>query len=413
MKKKERFKLVIVLGLLSALGPFSIDMYLPGFPAIAQNLNTTVDYVSYSLSSFLIGVCTGQFIWGPLLDRFGRKPPLYAGLAIYILASLGCALSSSITMLIGFRFLQALGGCAGMIAPRAIVRDIFPVKESAKVFSLLILILGASPIIAPTVGSFMVTAFGWHSVFIVLAAVTAILLIVVIFLLPESKRPNPSFSLKPKPILLNFFLVIKTPQFYSYALAGAVASASLMAYISGSPLVFMEIFGLKEHQYSLIFAFIAVGLIGSSQLNNFLLKKYSNIQIIKTMLLTQTGIGVFLVAGTLSGLLGLNGTVILVFLFLSCQGFIGPNTGALSMAPFSKQAGSASALMGAMQTCFGAIVSAVVGWLSNGTALPMLSMMMGCALLSLILLTIGHKSIVYKSRGDVIQEQVYELIEKY
>src|SRR5215218_6410164 len=156
MDKRKRSLLIFILGLLCAIGPFSIDMYLPGFPTIALNLHTTVDYVAYSLSSFFIGICVGQLLCGPLLDRFGRKLPLCIGLVIYILASIGCSLSRSVELLIGFRFLQALGGCVGMVAPNAIVRDVFPVEENAKIFSLLILILGVSPILAPTVGSYIV-----------------------------------------------------------------------------------------------------------------------------------------------------------------------------------------------------------------------------------------------------------------
>lgn len=161
----NRFLLILILGLLSAIGPFSIDTYLSGFPTIAADLHVTVDAVSYSLSSFFIGISLGQLIYGPLLDRFGRKKPLMIGLVIYVVASLGCAIAHTIEMLIIFRFLQALGGCVGMVAPRAVVRDIFPVSESAKIFSTLILILGVSPIIAPTIGSYMIVSLGWQSVF--------------------------------------------------------------------------------------------------------------------------------------------------------------------------------------------------------------------------------------------------------
>src|SRR3954463_7668735 len=188
MSKRERTILILILGLLAAVGPFSIDMYLPGFPAIAANLHTTVDMVAYSLSSFFIGICVGQMICGPLLDRFGRKVPLCIGLLLYILASVGCSLAKSVEVLIAFRFLQALGGCVGMVAPNAIVRDVFPVEENAKIFSLLILILGVSPILAPTVGSYVIAAFGWPVVFIILAVVTALILAMVIFWLPESKK---------------------------------------------------------------------------------------------------------------------------------------------------------------------------------------------------------------------------------
>ena len=162
---KNRSILILILGLLSAIGPFSIDTYLSGFPTIAKDLGVTVDEVAYSLSSFFIGISVGQLIYGPLLDRFGRKKPLMIGLSIYMVASLACATANSVEVLIVARFLQALGACVGMVAPRAIVRDIFPVEETAKIFSLLMLILGVSPIIAPSVGSYMITLMGWHSVF--------------------------------------------------------------------------------------------------------------------------------------------------------------------------------------------------------------------------------------------------------
>src|SRR3954471_7947431 len=204
----NKFRIILILGLLSAIGPFSIDMYLPGFPTIAESLHTTPEMLSYSLSSYFIGICVGQMFIGPLLDRFGRKRPLYGGIIIYILSSLGCAFSPTIEMLIFFRFFQAAGGCVGMVAPRAIVRDVFPVSENARIFSLLILIIGVSPIIAPTAGGYVTAHFGWHGIFILLAAITFLILLAVIWLLPESKKPDPTFSLKPKPILTSFNKVI-------------------------------------------------------------------------------------------------------------------------------------------------------------------------------------------------------------
>ncbi|HMW27689.1 MAG TPA: Bcr/CflA family efflux MFS transporter, partial [Ferruginibacter sp.] len=184
LDKRQRFITILILGLLSALGPFSIDMYLPGFPVIAKSLNTSMEYVGYSLSSFFVGISVGQLIYGPLLDRFGRKRPLYVGMVIYILASVGCAFATSIEVLIVLRLFQALGGCVGMVAPRAMVRDSFPVEENAKIFSLLVLILGVSPVLAPTAGSLVISAFGWNAVFTVLAVVALITLLIVIFWLP-------------------------------------------------------------------------------------------------------------------------------------------------------------------------------------------------------------------------------------
>lgn len=413
MEKKRRTLLVLILGSLSAIGPLSIDMYLPGFPKIAEDLHSTIDKVSYSLSSFFIGICVGQLICGPLLDRFGRKKPLYVGLLIYIIASMGCAMSNSVEMLIGFRFLQALGGCVGMVAPGAIVRDLFPVNESAKIFSLLILVLGVSPIIAPTFGSFLISSFGWHSVFIVLSIIVAILLFAVIFLLPESKSPDPELSLRPKTIMRSYFNVLKEPQFYTFAFAGAIAAAGLFAYLGGSPFVFMNLFKVSAKVYGWIFAIIAAGLITSSQLNTLLLKKYNSAQIFNVTLIVQSSIGILLFLGSALGWLNLYATIGLIFLFLSCQGFSFPNSAALSLAPFKKEAGSASALMGAFQMGLGAFASAMVGLINNGTSLPMTGIMACCALLGFIVLKIGHVKIKQASKIEDVEEQAFEQLERY
>lgn len=411
MNLSNRSLLILILGLLSAIGPFSIDMYLPGFPVIAQKLNTTVDYVAYSLSSFFIGVCAGQLLCGPLLDRFGRKRPLVTGLLLYIAASIGCSFATTVDALILFRFVQALGCCVAMVAPGAIVRDVFPVAENAKVFSLLILILGVSPILAPTVGSFLVAAYGWASVFVVLAAVTAAVLLLVVLRLPESKPADPKVSLRPGAIFTGFANVMREPQFATYAFAGAVAAAGLFAYLAGSPFVFMQLYGVSEQQYGWIFALIAAGLIGCSQLNNVLLKRYTSAQIIKVVLLTQASIGVVLATGTAMDVLGINGTIFLMFLFLSCQGFTFPNSAALAMAPFTTGAGSASALMGALQMAFGALASALVGVFFNETALPTAAIMSVCSLLGLTILLLGARRIRYKERLADLEAQTLEMIE--
>ena len=188
-KKKSYFDIILILGLLTAIGPFSIDMYLPAFPAIAKGLNTSVAQVMLSLSSFFIGISAGQLIYGPLLERFGRKRPLYVGLVIYLFASAGCAFTQSVNALILFRFLQALGSCAGLVTSRAMVRDLFDVKDNAKVFSSLMLVVAVSPIIAPTVGGYVTAAMGWRYVFAALMIVDAAVLAAVFFLLPESKSP--------------------------------------------------------------------------------------------------------------------------------------------------------------------------------------------------------------------------------
>jgi MFS transporter, DHA1 family, multidrug resistance protein len=410
---KNRNRLILILGLLSAIGPFSIDMYLPAFPVIAANLHTTPEMVSYSLSSYFIGICVGQMLLGPLLDRFGRKRPLYGGLIMYIISSIGSAFAPTIDILIALRFFQAAGGCVGIVAPRAIIRDIFPVHENAKIFSLLILILGVSPIIAPTAGGYITAHFGWHSIFIILSIITFLILLAVIFYLPESRQPDPTFSLKPKPILNSFRKVITHPQFYTYSLTGATASAGLYAYLAGSPFVFMELYHVTGQHYGWIFALIAAGLIASSQLNNLFLRKHTSSRIIRVTLSIQCIVAIVLVAGTYYQWLGLYGTIACIFFYLCCQGFSFPNSSALSMAPFTKEAGSASALMGSIQMALGAGSSALVGILSNGTAMPMTAVMAGCSIGAVLILMLGRRAMLYRSKLLDVEEQSYELIERY
>lgn len=405
--------MILILGLLSAIGPFSIDMYLPGFPVIADDLHTSPEMVSYSLSSYFIGICAGQMMIGPLLDRFGRKPPLLGGLVLYIVSALGCAWSPTIEWLIVFRFFQAAGGCAGMVTPRAIIRDVFPVAENARIFSLLILIIGVSPIIAPTAGGYISAHFGWHSIFLLLAVITFLIMLLVIFVLPESRKGDPGFSLKPKPILSGFYGVFVHPQFYTYTFTGSLASAGLYAYLAGSPFVFMDLYHVSGQHYGWIFAIVAGGLITSSQINNLLLKRYRSEQIIPVVLSVQCIVSAILVIGTMMSVLDLYGTIACIFFYLCCQGFSFPNSSALSMAPFSKEAGSASALLGSIQMALGAIASAMVGLFSNGTAIPMVAVMALCSFSALTVLSFGRRKINNRSRDADVQENTLEMIEKY
>jgi DHA1 family bicyclomycin/chloramphenicol resistance-like MFS transporter len=407
---KKRFHLILILGLLSAIGPFSIDMYLPAFPAIAADLHTTIAHVSLSLSSFFIGISFGQLLYGPLLDRFGRKKPLYAGLFLYLLASVGCALARTADALIALRLLQALGGCVGMVASRAMVRDMFHVKENAKIFSLLMLVVAISPIIAPTLGGYVTAAFKWQFIFIILILINIIILFAIYFILPESRQPDPNFSLKPKPIIENFLKVLKEPQFYTYAMTGSVASAGLYAYIAGSPYVFMELFKVSERQYGWIFAMIAMGLIGASQLNSLFLRKYKSEQIVRVALFCQSITGSLLFIGAITGRTELFSTIFLIFIFLSCQGFTFPNTSALSLAPFTTIAGSASALLGALQMGIGSLATVVVSFLSNHTELPMTGVMACCAITSFSILSFGRRIIRYKTNILEVEEQAAEMI---
>lgn len=401
MRSRQRyyFILILILGALATISPFSIDMYLPGFPAIAKDLNTTIDQVQLSLTAYLIGIAIGQLLYGPLLDRFGRKNPLYIGLAIYVLASIACAFTDSISGLILMRFVQALGGCVGIVAAQALVRDLFPVNKTAQAFSLIILVISVSPMIAPTVGGYMTSAFGWHYVFLVLAGITVMIMSAVYFFLPEGKKADPTMSLKPKAVLRNFYTVIREPQFLVYTVAGGLATAAPFAYIAGSADVFMNIYKVSEQFYGWIFAFLAFAMIGSTQLNHILLKKFKSEQIIKVTLMYQSVTGLLLVIGTYYQWYTMYGLIAVMFVFLTGQGLIGPNTSALSLAPFDRNAGSASALSGSWRLGIGGIISAIVSVLHNGTAIPMVGMMAMCSVVSLILLFGGNSVVAYRVRN--------------
>lgn len=403
MTSRQYFVIILILGTLSTISPFSIDMYLPGFPAIARDLDTSIAQVQLSLTSYLVGISLGQLLYGPLLDRFGRKYPLYFGLTVYILASLGCWLVDSVQGLILMRFLQAIGGCAGMVAAQALVRDLFPVKQTAQAFSMLTLVIAVSPMVAPTVGGYVSTAFGWHAIFILLALITALILLSIYFVLPAGKQPDPGLSLRPGPVLHNFLSVLRQPQFLVYALVGGIASSAPFAYIAGSPDVFMNLYRVSEREYGWIFALLAFAMIGSTQLNHFLLKRFQSEQVILVTLIYQTLVGLVLVYGTWAGWYGKIELVALMFIFLTGQGLTNPNASALSLAPFSRLAGSASALMGSFRMAMGGLTSAAVSLLHNGTALPMVAVMTLCALLGLAVLLIGNRS-----TGFVVREQDLE-----
>ena len=398
------------MALLTAIGPLSIDMYLPAFPAIAKSLNTSISEVTLSLSSFFIGISAGQLLYGPLLERFGRKRPLYVGLCIYFLASVGCALAQSVDFLIVLRLFQAVGGCVGMVAARAMVRDLFDVKDNARIFSMLILVVSVSPIIAPTLGGYITTILGWRYVFAMLILVVLIIMIGTYFFLPESKKPDKSISLKPISILKNFASVLSNRQFIIFAFTGAVSQAGLYAYVGGSPYVFLDIFKVSATFFGWIFAFIALGLISASQVNNVALKRFASEKIIKVALCCQGVIGIILLCLTYLGWISLIPTILLVFLFLACQGFIFPNSTALAMAPLGHNAGNASALVGTIQMAIGASATAIVSVLHNHTAIPMAAVMCFCALAALVIFMLGRKIMIRRASEEITKEEDIEMI---
>ncbi|MEO6315817.1 MAG: multidrug effflux MFS transporter [Chitinophagaceae bacterium] len=391
--KQQTFFLILMLGALNTISPISIDMYLPGFPEIAADLHTTIGKVALSVSTYFLGFAAGQLLYGPLLDRFGRKPPLYAGLTLYVLACFGCIAFNSINALLLFRFLQALTGCVAAVAAMAMVRDFFPVAESAKIISLLVLILGVSPLLAPTAGSFIITSLGWHSVFVVLAIIALIILLIIIFFLPEGHVPDPSVSLRPKPIIKGFTKVLQQKQFSVYALAGTFSFAGLFVYVAGSPAIFMDEFHVSAKAYGGIFALLSVGFIGGSQLNHVLSRHWSSEQIFKTALFVQACSAVIFFAGTYHGWFGLTAIIACLFVILSCTGLTYPNAAAIAMAPFTKNAGTAAALLGFIQLGIGGLISSGAGVLELKGSLATACTIAVSAMLALAILLVGRKGI--------------------
>lgn len=366
----NRRLVILILGALSTLSPFAIDMYLPAFPEIAAGLHTTTARVSLSVSSYFAGLAAGQLFYGPLLDRFGRKRPLYAGLALFTAASLACIPATSVEWLVAMRFLQGLGGCAAQVASLAMVRDFFPVHEMARILSLLILILGVSPLLAPTVGGFVSSHLGWTSVFVILAAVAVADGILCRSLLPEGHQPDPTFSLRPKPILRNLAAVLGEPQFLVFALSGAFAFSGLLVYVTGSSIIFMEYFHVSAHAFGGIFAGLAVGFIGSNQVNVLLLRRFTSVQIFRAALLVECPTALLFLAGSWFGWFGIWETFALLFIALSSLGLAYPNAAALAMSPFDRNVGSAAAMLNFIQIGVSGLASASIGLFDSHRPLP-------------------------------------------
>jgi DHA1 family bicyclomycin/chloramphenicol resistance-like MFS transporter len=324
--KKQGFFLILMIGGLNTITPFSIDMYLPAFPQIARELHTSTAKVALSVSTYFLGFAVGQILYGPLLDRFGRKSPLYTGLILYILTTLACAVSHTIEMLLLLRFIQALSGCVASVAALAMVRDFFPVSQSARIISLMVLILGASPLLAPTVGGLIVPVWGWQFIFVMLAAIALIMRVLSFLFLPEGHKPDKTISLKPKPILMSFKEILSDPTFYVFALAGTFSFSGLFVYVAGSPSIFMDFFHLNARIYGGLFALLSIGFIGGSQLNHLLNHRFDNKKIFSTTLYFQVVISLCFLIFALTVSKNLPVTIAFLFCLLFCSGLTYPNS---------------------------------------------------------------------------------------
>ncbi len=387
-KTNSRGGLIVLLGALAALGPFSIDTYLPAFATMAVDFHTDVGQIGLSLSSYFLGICLGQLAYGPLLDRFGRRTPLLWGLGLYAVASLLCALAPGVVALVALRFLQALGGCAGMVAGRALVRDLFP-DDAADVFSSLMLVMGIAPVIAPTVGAVLTEAFGWRAIFGFLAVVSVAIWWAIVARLPTVAGPDPTRSLHPVRVGRAYLKIFAEREFLAWGLSGSLVSGGLFAYLAGCPVVFMEVLSLSSKAFGWVFAINALGLMAASQLNRRLLRSASPEAITRVVLWSQAGTGLLLLGS--AALAFAPGIYAGAFLFLSGLGFAFPNTSALAMRPFGEQAGVASALVGSLGMACGALSSGLVSLIPGISAMPMAVGMAVSAILSVVVLELYRR----------------------
>jgi len=371
--------LLLILGALTAFGPLAIDFYLPSFPTLAVVFATDVERVQLSLAAYFIGVTIGQLAYGPLADRFGRRLPLLFGVGLFSLASLACALAGSLEQLVVARFAQALGGCAGMVVARSVVRDLCDPPTTARVFSRLMLVMGLAPILAPFAGGLLLAAFGWQSIFICLAVFAMLTGLAVALRLPETL---PSGGLRPSlgDGFRHYSRLLRDPEFLCFSLAGGVAMAGMFAYIAGSPFLFIELYGVPEEHYGWLFGSNALGFILVSQLNARALSLRGPGFWLRRAVWLHVGSALLLLLVAMARPESLWPLLPPLFVCIASLGAVMPNAAACAMAKQGGQAGSASALMGSLQFCVAALASALVGALHDGSARPMALVIGLCAL---------------------------------
>ncbi len=392
--RKQRLQLALILGAIATIGPLSIDMYLPALPALAVHFGTTAALVQLSLTLFLLGLASGQLIAGPLSDVYGRRGPLLIGMLIYAISSLLCAFSPSIGLLVALRFIQGLAGSVGVVISRAAVRDLYSGSELTRFFSLLMIVNGLGPIVAPVIGGQLLRLTTWQGVFVVLCVVGILFFVTILLRLPETLPKERRSKSGIKGTLLTFRILLGNRKFMGYALSQGFVTAAMFAYISGSSFVLQNIFGVSPQIYSLIFAMNGLGIILTGQLAGRLAGRLGEEKLLVSGLLLSTFGGLLLLVTILVGG-GLLPILICLFAVVSSVGLVGTTSFSLAMQDQGETAGSASALLGLLPLLLGGCVAPLVGLGGGETALPMAIVIAAagtCSILSYKLLVRGGKS---------------------
>ena len=384
----HRLRLVLVLGALIALGPLTIDMYLPSLPTITDELATTSPTVQLTLTGTLLGLALGQLVVGPLSDAFGRRLPLLIGTGVHVLASVLCVVAPNIAVLGGLRVLQGLGASAGAVIAIAMVRDLYTGRPAATLLSRLILVMGAAPVIAPTLGGWLLTVTSWRGVFGALALFGLVLIPLAAWGLPETLPPQRRQATGIRATLTNYRRLLHDGTFIGLILVAGLAMSALIAYVAGSSFVFQQQFGLTQQQFGLAFGSGAIWLILATQLNPVLLRRFEPQQLLLAAIASAFGFGLLLLGLTATGTGGLLGVLVPIWLVLFSVGFALPNAPAVALARHGEAAGTAAALLGAVQFGTGALISPVVGLLGNDSLAMGTVIATGLTLSLLVLLVV-------------------------
>jgi len=392
MPRWQRFELLILLGMLQAIAPVSIDLYLPAMPQLEEVFHASASAVESTMVTYLVGFAIGQLLYGPLTDRFGRKPPLYFSLAIFALSSFACAFSTSISMMSTLRLFQALGACGGSVISRAMVRDLFPPSELRRVFSMLILVLGVSPILAPMLGSYLLLWFGWRSAFFAQATVGTLCFLGMHFRLRESMAHEARRPLHLGTILSGYGRLLQDRTFMGASAVCGFSSAGAFAYIASASFVFITQYQVSIENFGWLFGSVAAGMVAASQVNGRMSASIPVWKVLRVANLVQLAAGIVLLASVLTGMGGLPAVFLCIFVYIAAQGFVFPNGSTIAMMRHADMAGTASALLGTNQFVIAAIGTAFLGSLDN-PAIPMALVILTCAVISTALnyLTLGPR----------------------